>query len=257
MSRPDGGPPPPQATLHRGWLLGAEQHARNKVPLCRQARLTRPTPHAAAVADNNDDYDIRCAWSSQGANVNMVQDLPITKPYSGQDMTSLVTATQHPTLCPFYVDIAPAGPRVQAFIDRLKSIGDSIHFSTCKNGDLQLQALTTSARVGTQLQDLLVLPPQEPAAECDRSLPPDQQLEAATAAGDAATAVLPQKQLARVLHAAPLTSPLQVLMGVAGHGGYVHVMFVYAADGGGGGGSGGGYDAASSFSFKLPTKEEG
>lgn len=84
-----------------------------------------------------------------------------------------------------------------------------------------------------------------PALPHRRSDTPEQRLEEAMEAREAAQVVLLQKHLARALHSSQLTQPAQLLCGIAERGAHVHVMFVYrdpfsdggcAAGGGGGGG---------------------
>lgn len=66
--------------------------------------------------------------------MNVVQDLPISKPYAPRDIDRLVQTKEVPTLCPFYVDMQPCTVTLQAMVDKMKSISDTLVFATCKVG---------------------------------------------------------------------------------------------------------------------------
>jgi hypothetical protein len=85
----------------------------------------------------------------------------------------------------------------------------------------------------------------------DRSLPAEQQLDALLRAGAARRAALHLRHLARVLAAASLSQPAQVLLGLPKGGGYAHVMFVYRNPRGTEP-----FDDSLGLSFKLPVREE-
>lgn len=75
-----------------------------------------------------------CTTHIQGVNVNLVQDLPITKPYTPREIDRLVQSKEVPTLCPFYIDMQPSTVTLQAMVERMKSISDTLVFATCKVG---------------------------------------------------------------------------------------------------------------------------
>jgi hypothetical protein len=85
----------------------------------------------------------------------------------------------------------------------------------------------------------------------DRSLPAEQQLDALLRAGAARRAHLQLRHLARVLAAASLSAPAQVLLGLPAGGGYAHVMFVYRNPRGNEP-----FDDSLGLSFKLPVRED-
>ncbi len=62
----------------------------------------------------------------------MVQDLPISKPYPANEIDRLIEAKEVAVLCPFYLDLAPCGLTLNAMVDRMKSLGDTLMVATCK-----------------------------------------------------------------------------------------------------------------------------
>ena len=84
---------------------------------------------------------------------------------------------------------------------------------------------------------------------CCRSATPEERLEEARQAGDAAEAVIQLKHFARTLHSMTHIQPGQALVGIADS--YVHFMFAFAdleqANG---------YDDSISLSCKLPVRVE-
>ncbi len=187
----------------------------------------------AAVAGGVPTHDVascgvrRCP--AQSTRVSLVQDLPISKPYAGPEIDELVQLKEVTTMCPYYLDVAPAQADLQAMVDRMKAISDVITLSTSKGvqvgatgalrcvgddsqraeaggptapaprpplaccaqgGDLYADVQATSVQLGVQVCDLNIYPADVVAsARPDRSVPVSTQLEDALAAGDAVSVV--------------------------------------------------------------------
>jgi len=48
-----------------------------------------------------------------------------------------VQSKELPTLCPYYVDMQPCTVTLQAMVDKMKSISDTLVFATCKVGRMR------------------------------------------------------------------------------------------------------------------------
>ncbi|KAL4425766.1 hypothetical protein ABPG75_009782 [Micractinium tetrahymenae] len=192
------------------------------------------------------------AFSWRGHNVTMVQELPISQPYSQRDVEDLARHKDVTTLSPFYLDLQDEVLRIQALTDKLKGMGSELVMATTRHGDLHLQVHTSGVDFGTEIRGLAVLPSS--AAEGLQPLQgdtPEERLEEAAAAGESASVVLLQKHLAKALHSSQLTQPAQLLCGIAEREAHVHMMFVYRDPF-----SDGGYDDNISLSYKLPVRED-
>ncbi|KAL4859888.1 hypothetical protein ACK3TF_000143 [Chlorella vulgaris] len=192
------------------------------------------------------------AFSWRGHNVTMVQELPISQPYSQRDVEELVRQRDITSLSPFYLDLQDEVLRIQALTDKLKGMSNELLMATTKHGDLHLEVHTTGVEFGAEIRGLSVLPAA--ATEGLQLLvaeTPAERLEEARAAGESAQVVVLQKHLAKALHSSQLTQPAQLLCGIAERGTHVHIMFVYRDPF-----SDGGYDDNISLSFKLPVRED-
>eukprot|EP00983_Pelagomonas_calceolata_P059390 1145905-Pelagomonas_calceolata.AAC.3 len=54
------------------------------------------------------------------------RDLPISKPYVPREIDRLVQSKEVPTLCPYYVDMQPCTVTLQAMVDKMRSISDTL-----------------------------------------------------------------------------------------------------------------------------------
>ncbi|PRW59440.1 DNA damage checkpoint isoform A [Chlorella sorokiniana] len=192
------------------------------------------------------------AFSWRGHNVTMVQELPISQPFTQRDVEELCRQKDITSLSPFYLDLQDEVLRTQALTDKLKGMSSELLFATTRHGDLHLQVHTTGVEFGSEVRGLSVLP----AAQAEGLQPlqaetPEERLEEAREAGESAQVVLLQKHLARALHSSQLTLPAQLLCGIAERGAHVHFMFVYRDPL-----SDGGYDDNVSLSYKLPVRED-
>lgn len=210
----------------------------------------RSLPCTAAGAPTQQRPTLAFSW--RGHNVTMVQELPISQPYSQRDVEELCRQRDITSLSPFYLDLQDEVLRIQAVVDKLKGMSSEVLVATTKHGDLHLQVHNTGVDFGTEVRGLSVLPANAteglPALQADT---PEERLEEARAAGASAHVTLLQKHLAKALHSSQLTQPAQLLCGIAERGAHVHMMFVYRDPF-----SDGGYDDNISLSFKLPVRED-
>lgn len=68
----------------------------------------------------------------QGSSLALVQDLPVSKPYTAGEIDALVAAKDVAALCPWYVDLAPAGARLVGLCERLRALGPAAAVTICK-----------------------------------------------------------------------------------------------------------------------------
>ncbi|KAI8470282.1 MAG: DNA damage checkpoint protein [Monoraphidium minutum] len=193
------------------------------------------------------------SFTARGASVCIVQDLPISKPFSPAEIDAVAAAKSVAAYAPLYLDLACGGPRLQAVIDRLRSIGPVLRLATCKNGDLHIQVNATNVMLGAQLQGLGVVPAGttfDPNV-VDRAATAEEQLQAALAAGEAVVANLAVKHVAKVLGVSQLSTPHQILCGISQNRGHVHIMFIFRDPT-----SAAAFDDSLELSFKLPTQME-
>lgn len=193
------------------------------------------------------------SFTAVGNSVSIVQDLPISKPFTPSEIDRVANAKAVSQYSELYLDLLSAGPRLQSIIDRMKSIGAVLNLVTCKNGDLHVQVTATNVMLGAQLQGLIVVPATTTSDSnvVDRSTTAEQQLQAALDAGEATFVQLQVKHLAKVLAVSALSQPHQILCGISRNRGHVHVMFIFkdptatAA-----------FDDSLELAFKLPVLEE-
>lgn len=188
-------------------LKGAAANAADSV----EVKLTiRQVADAAGAATNKPFL----CFTATGPSLHVVQDVPISKPYNMAELEQLVAAKDVGPYCPSYCDLGPELGAAQAIADRLKALHDTALLAVSKTGDAHLLVQTPSVTLGAQLRDLPVYPTSAYVADgVDRSKPVNEQLQGALEDGTAAGAYVALKQLARVLHATPLSEPSQVLCG--------------------------------------------
>ncbi|KAL6757635.1 DNA damage checkpoint protein [Haematococcus lacustris] len=192
------------------------------------------------------------SFVGRGSSKSLMLDLPISKPLAPAEVDRLVAVKEVAALSPFYVDLAPCCLMLHALVDKMRSGNDTLMLATCKNGDVLLTVSAVNVALGSHVRQLDVYPQSvAPAAECDRSLPVEQQLHAALQAGDAVAVSLPLKHLARVLNVSLLSAPAQILCGVGEGAAHVHIMFVYRDPS-----KDHAYDETVALSFRLPVKDE-
>ncbi|GLC37867.1 hypothetical protein PLESTM_000656400 [Pleodorina starrii] len=203
-----------------------------------------------AAATNADLVDVKLTMR-QGASTTVVQDVPISKPYTASEVQSLVGAKDGGSFCPAYVDVVPALGAAQAIVDRLKAVDDTAMLAIGRGGDAHVLVQTSSVALGAQLRDLPVYPhtAYDPEA-ADRSKSVSDQLQGLLDSGKAVSVHIQLKQLSRVLHASLFTEPAQVLCGISEGGGHVHIMHVFRdphrEDA---------YDDNVTLTFKLPVRD--
>lgn len=78
----------------------------------------------------------------QGSALNLVQDLPISKPLTANEINSLSGMVVLPTLCTFYSDLKSVQPRLAAAVDRMKALSGVVHVALCKVGQADQHSST-------------------------------------------------------------------------------------------------------------------
>ncbi|CAK0780782.1 hypothetical protein CVIRNUC_005173 [Coccomyxa viridis] len=191
-------------------------------------------------------------FTCRGPNLNMVQDLPISKPHMPAQIDRLVADKDITQLCPFYVDLQVEGPRLQALVNKMKSISSTLTLVTTKHGHLHLQVAAEQVQLATEVQSLEVLP-AEVAQDAHplSATSPEARLSEALQSGEAADATVQLKHFSRSLQSSHLTQPAQALCGIGEGQSHVHFMFVYRDPLGEAE-----YDDHISLSYKLPVLQD-
>ena len=68
---------------------------------------------------------------------------------AGAEIDRLVADKDLAQLCPYYVDLQVEGPRLQAIVNKMKSISSTLTLVTTKHGHLHLQV--AAEQVGSRL----------------------------------------------------------------------------------------------------------
>lgn len=212
----------------------------------------RALPSGPNGAPNPERPTLSFSW--RGQHMTMVQDMPISAPYSAERLQEVLRWRDVGALCPFYLDVQLEQPRIQMVVDKLKGMGPDVCLYATPHGDLHLTVDSPCVHFGSEVRGLQVLPaavaeglqPLESASAAER-------LEEAADRREAAGIRLQVKHLAKALHSSQATQPAQLLAGVAPGGAYLHVMFVYRDPGAMDDQA---YDDNVSLSYKLPPREE-
>jgi len=89
-----------------------------------------------------------CIWTAllcpQGSALSLVQDLPISKPFTVSEINSVVAMCAAQALCPFYLDLKSVQPRLAAAVDRMKALSSVVHVALCKVGEATLSQQGTA-----------------------------------------------------------------------------------------------------------------
>mmetsp|Transcript_38344 Transcript_38344/g.108388 ORF Transcript_38344/g.108388 Transcript_38344/m.108388 type:complete len:243 (-) Transcript_38344:97-825(-) len=191
-------------------------------------------------------------FTSRGEGVNIVSDMPISQPYKAAEIERLTQELDHTALCPFYLDIQRDIARLQAVVDKLKSLGDTVLLAMTKHGDLHLQVQQSFVQLGMELRSLAVLPADEAGnSEALQGESAEARLREILSHEEAAQVSVQLKHVARGLQVSQLTQPAQLLCGIAENNGHIHFMHVFKDPF-----SDAAYDDKVSLSYRLPVRDE-
>ena len=123
------------------------------------------------VAGGNAENATRpfLTFTSKGSDLNMVQDLPVSKPYSSTEVDALVRIIRSESVCPFYVDLIKVIEKLSHSLATLKKLSNTIQVSLVKNGDTHFQAFhhINSNTIGVEYRNLDVYPETEKVPDQD------------------------------------------------------------------------------------------
>ncbi|KAL0029993.1 hypothetical protein WJX77_012183 [Trebouxia sp. C0004] len=189
-------------------------------------------------------------FASKGHNLNMTQDLPVSKPYTAAQIDDLNSVKEVTQLCLFYVDLQGEILRLQAIAEKMKGISSTLTLTITRTGDLHVQVSGSSVQLGAEVRGLPVAPlSQGSNATPLRANSPEERLKESAQNNDALTACIQQKHFAKSLQSSQLTQPAQLYCGIA-ETGYVHFMFVYKDPM-----KDAGFDDDISLSYQLPVRD--
>jgi len=104
------------------------------------------------------------SFNSKGVNVSMVQDLPVSPPLPRGDIDAGLRAAD-PNPVPYFLDLHRDLARVQAVVDRGRSIEDTLQLATTRSGSLHLRVSVPAVDLGTEIQGFQVFPSEMEAPE--------------------------------------------------------------------------------------------
>jgi len=186
-------------------------------------------------------------FSSRGV-VDIVQDVPLAGPLNRRELARLETLVKANVVgVPYWLNLdKTATEATQQAVERFRAVGPVVELATTRAGALHVsvgRAGFGAAELGTELRGAPVLPaaerrpdPSEEGAEDETgeesggepSTSASERLAAARAAGIAALVRVATRQLWKsLLGMSTDTDPTNCLVGVAGGGGHVELVFRY------------------------------
>ena len=165
-------------------------------------------------------------FETKGYKSAVIQDVPISKPFSRAQVIELQTALDMAQDLPQTLVQVPDLNQLQNFVDRLKHVGDLLNVSISKYGDLLVQISTTLITVGAEFQKLLVIGEQADAPAEDRNLSAQTRSARAILRGDAQSVQVSVKHFAKSLQC-HLAKPDCAFYGIAPQGACLTVIFQF------------------------------
>lgn len=165
-------------------------------------------------------------FETKGYKSAVIQDVPISKPFSRAQVIELQTALDMAQDLPQTLVQVPDLNQLQNFVDRLKHVGDLLNVSISKYGDLLVQISTTLITVGAEFQKLLVIGEQADAPAEDRNLSAQTRSARAVLRGDAQSMQVSVKHFAKSLQC-HLAKPDCAFYGIAPRGACLTVIFQF------------------------------
>ena len=165
-------------------------------------------------------------FETKGYKSAVIQDVPISKPFSRAQVIELQTALDMAQDLPQTLVQVPDLNQLQNFVDRLKHVGDLLNVSISKYGDLLVQISTTLITVGAEFQKLLVIGEQADAPAEDRNLSAQTRSARAVLRGDAQSVQVSVKHFAKSLQC-HLAKPDCAFYGIAPQGACLTVIFQF------------------------------
>jgi len=135
--------------------------------------------------------------------------------------------------CKYYLDIQGEQLRLQALVDKLKSIDSVMTVVTTQQGSLYLQVAASGIQLASEVQNLHLMPPHEFS---DRNMTqfssPESRLQEAMRREEGHLVVLQLKHFSRSLHSSQVAHPTRLLLGIAEEGAFVHFLFAFPGENG-------------------------
>lgn len=214
-------------TFELSHLRGALRAASSSEADTIDIKLTMKRQPAVEGASQPPAKPILCL-SSRGVTSNMTHEIPIVQITNGSEIDELFELRESGQLCKYYVDIQGEQSRLQALVDKLKSIDNVMTVVTTLQGFLYLQVSAPGIRLASEVQNLQVVPVEiKSARDMTQYSSPEGRLQEAMRQEEGDLVVLQQKHFARSLHSSQVVQPLKLLLGIANEGAYVHFVFVF------------------------------
>jgi len=197
------------------------------------------TQREVCLPDGRSESTPFLTFVGKGPDVNVTQDMSITRPYRPDDVDILRKETKSGSMSAYYLDlrsVADKGGLLPRMVDKLRGISDHMTLSTTFEGDLHIQVASCASggggrdmTLGSELSGMPVLPAHvKQQAKQLVSTSAEARLQEALANKQGDSVQLDVKHFKRVLDAAPLSEPMNLLLGLNRASGVAHVMFSYA-----------------------------
>ncbi|KAI5602826.1 hypothetical protein POPTR_001G201700v4 [Populus trichocarpa] len=165
-------------------------------------------------------------FETKGYKSAVIQDVPISKPLSRDQLLQLQAALDAAQDLPRTLVQVPDLNRLQNFVDRMKHVGDLLNVSISKYGDLHLQISTTLITLGAEFRKLLVVGDKAQAPDEDRDLSAQTRSERAILMGDAQSVQVSVRHFSKSLQC-HLAKPDCAFYGIAPQGACLTVIFQF------------------------------
>lgn len=166
------------------------------------------------------------SFETKGYKSAVIQDIPISKPFSRADVLELQVALDAAQDLPRTLVQVPDLNQLQNFMDRMKHVGELLNVTITKYGDLHLQISTTLITLGAEFRKLLVVGEQEEAPSRDQNLTAQSRSERAIQSGNAQSVQVSLKHFSKSLQC-HLAKPDCAFYGISPHGACLTVIFQF------------------------------
>ncbi|KAL6652340.1 hypothetical protein ACP70R_011265 [Stipagrostis hirtigluma subsp. patula] len=216
------------ALLHRALRSALAVHAQSPAtgdaPAAIQVKLVNKQAAGSRTAAPFLTFE------TKGARAAVVQDVPISRPLSRDDVERLQSALDAAQELPQTLVQVPDLPQLQSLVDRLKNVGDLLTVAVTQYGDLHLQVSTSLVTVGSEFRKLPVLGDRANAPVGDHNLTASTRMDMSVERGEALSVLVNMKHLVKSLHC-HLAKPDCTFYGIAPHGACLTVIFQYFISG--------------------------
>ncbi|KAK7381270.1 hypothetical protein VNO78_33840 [Psophocarpus tetragonolobus] len=163
---------------------------------------------------------------TRGYKSAVIQDIPISKPFSRAHLAELQTALDSAQDLPQTLLQVPDLNQLLNLVDRMKQVGDVVNVFISKHGDLSVQVSTTLISLGAEFRRLVVIGEQTNAPAEDQNLGAHARSTRSISRGDGQSVQVSVKHFAKSLQC-HLARPDCAFYGIAPQGSCLTVIFQF------------------------------